>query len=100
MKCLAIFGTLLVLCACTPTAKFTQQDLYMLTADSFETTNGRGDFDASLKLLGPPAATQVNIKACPNVSYNAIFRVKSALEKAGYTKIGFAAPDTLRCGSV
>ena len=97
MKCLALFAAALTLCACAPAPRVPQQDLYMLTADSFETATSQGGFDESLKSLGAPTSTQVNIRACPKVAFDAIFRVKAALEQAGYTRIGFAAPDKIRC---
>ena len=46
--------------------------------------------------LGDPESIRVNIVGCPQTPYRAVARIASALESAGYRRVGFVEGDSPR----
>ncbi|WP_206861005.1 hypothetical protein [Lysobacter changpingensis] len=92
-----IAGLLLVVIAgCGSGAPPVYRNLHVLPDGSLELDGMTGELGRLQNHLGDPESIRVNIVGCPQTPYRAVARIASALESAGYRRVGFVEGDSPR----
>jgi hypothetical protein len=67
--------------------------VYVLSEGHLVLDNAAGNLDAILPLLGGPDGVQINLAGCPEVSFRTMSDLVQALERAGYSRVGYIQAD-------
>lgn len=69
----------------------------MLSDGHYQIGDETTDLEHAIAKLGPAQTTQVVISGCQTAHFRTVFRVKEALETAGYDRISFQKMDNALC---